>query len=114
MERFLRVMKALSDPNRVTIIKALQLRMMCVCELKEALGISQPAVSRHLKVLEDAGLVASRKDGLWVDYYLTDGSASPYAASLLGNMRHWLVHEPAIDELAKRLPFIRRENICRR
>ena len=63
---------------------------MCVCEIQAALGIAQPTVSKHLKILEDAGLVGRKKEGLWVNYSLTDGGRSPYAASLLGNLRHWL------------------------
>ena len=55
MKSFLKVMKALSDPNRVKIIKLLQQKMMCVCELRGALQIAQPTVSKHLKILEEAG-----------------------------------------------------------
>ena len=112
MKEFTKVMKALSDPNRVKIIKMLQHKMMCVCEIQEALQISQPSVSKHLKTLEDAGLVDYSKDGLWVNYYLTDGSRSPYVASLVGNLRHWLDDEPEIAELIRKLPRIRREEIC--
>ena len=49
MKTFVKVMKALSDPNRVKIVKLLQQKVMCVCELQAALGISQPSVSKHLK-----------------------------------------------------------------
>jgi ArsR family transcriptional regulator len=114
MKEFIKVMKALSDPNRVKILKMLQRKMMCVCEMKEALGISQPSVSKHLKILEDAGIVDNRKDGLWVDYYVTDGGKSPYVSSIMGNLRHWLENEPEIEDLLDRLPGIRRENICGR
>ncbi len=114
MKAFTKVMKALSDPNRVKIIKMLQCKPMCVCELKSALQIAQPTVSKHLKILEDAQLVHSVKDGLWVDYYLSDGNASPYAASLLGNIKHWLENDPEIEILLNKVPFIRREDVCRR
>lgn len=113
MKDFIGVMKALSDPNRVKIVKMLQHKTMCVCEIQAALRIAQPSVSKHLKILEAAGLVDWAKDGMWVDYHLTDGSRSPYAASLLGNLRHWLENEPAIAETVKKLPGIRREEICR-
>ena len=106
-------MKALSDPNRIKIVKMLQHKLMCVCELQEALQISQSSVSKHLKILEEAGLVDYKKDGLWVNYYLTDGQKSPFASSLMGNLRHWLEDEPEITELIKRLPNIRREDICK-
>jgi ArsR family transcriptional regulator len=114
MKTFLKVMKAVSEPNRVKIIKMLQQKSMCVCEMQAALKISQPAVSKHLKLLEEAGLVDFKKDGLWVNYQLTDGSSSPYAASLLGSLMHWLKDDTEITALMKQLPSIRREDICKR
>jgi ArsR family transcriptional regulator len=114
MKDFIKVMKALSDPNRVKIVKMLQHKPMCVCELQEALRIAQSSVSKHLKILEEAGFVDYRKDGLWVNYYLTDGGKSRYASSLMGNLRHWMEDAPEITELIKRLPHIRREEICKR
>ena len=114
MKTFVKVMKAFSDPNRVKIIKMLQHKMMCVCEMQEALQLAQPTVSKHLKVLEEAGLVSYHKDGVWINYHLADGSSSPYVASLLGNLRHWLEDEPEVAEIVKKLPAIRRENICKK
>lgn len=114
MRTFLKVMKALSDPNRVKIIKMLQHRMMCVCEIQAALNVAQPTVSKHMKILEEAGLVDHKKDGLWVNYYLTDGGGNPYGASLLGNLRHWLDEDPEVAEVMEKLPLIRREEVCKR
>lgn len=112
MRDFIKVMKALSDPNRVKIVKMLQHKTMCVCEMREALQIAQPSVSKHLRILEEAGLVANRKEGQWVNYYLADGSVTPYAASLLGNLKHWLENEKEIEGLIKTIPHIHREDIC--
>ncbi|NTV34526.1 MAG: winged helix-turn-helix transcriptional regulator [Deltaproteobacteria bacterium] len=114
MKDFIKVMKALSDPNRVKILKMLQLRSLCVCEMQASLGIAQPTVSNHLKVLEEAGLVSYRKSGLWVNYSVSDGSSSPYAATLLGNLRHWLQDDPEMARILQDLPEIDREFICRR
>jgi ArsR family transcriptional regulator len=110
---FIRVMKALSDPNRVKVVKMLQTKEMCVCEIQSALGLAQPTVSRHLKVLEDARLVASRKDGLWVNYSLSS-TGGPYAAARLRNLQQWLRDDPDICKLMRRLPLICREDLCRR
>jgi len=63
MKDFIKVMKALSDPNRVKIVKMLQHKLMCVCEIQAALQISQSSASKHLKILEEAGLVDFKKDG---------------------------------------------------
>lgn len=114
MKDFILVIKALSDSNRVKLLKMLQERVMCVCEIQAALGIAQPTVSKHLKILENAGLVGRKKDGLWVNYHLSDGRSSPYAASLLGNLRHWLKDDPAIRNLTERIPGIQREEICKK
>ena len=112
MKTFIKVTKALSDPNRVKIVKMLQRGSMFVSEIQAALGICQSAVSKHLRVLENAGLVSFHKEGTWVRYRLGSGSSSPYAASILGNLKHWLDKAPAIVELqAKRLRDIQREAV---
>ncbi len=110
MKEFIKVMKALSDPNRVKMIKLLQRKVLCVCEIQEALGLAQSTVSKHLKILEDADLVSYAKDGLWANYSLGDGAKNQYAATLIGNLRHWLDEDVAV--LVARLPDIDRENIC--
>jgi len=112
MKSFTKVMKALSDPNRVKIVKMLQHKAMCVCEIQKALGISQPSVSKHLRILGEADLVDYRKDGLWVNYFLSDGGKSHYVSSLMGNLRHWLDDDPEVADLIRKLPSIRREEIC--
>jgi len=99
MRDFIKVMKSLSDPTRVKMIKLLEKRTLCVCELQTALGIAQSTTSKHLKLLEDAGLVTSKKDGLWVNYTISDGQQNPYASALLGNLRHWLNDEADISDL---------------
>ncbi|WP_020588276.1 ArsR/SmtB family transcription factor [Desulfobacter curvatus] len=111
MKTFIKVMKALSDPNRVKMMKMLQHRPMCVCEIKEALRIAQSTASKHLKILEDADLIRGFKDGLWVNYSLSDGSSSPFAANMIGNLKHWLEDEREIKELNKILPGIDRHDI---
>lgn len=112
MNDFIKVMKALSDPGRVKVIKMLQRRTLCVCEIQAALGIAQSSASKHLKILEEAGLIVASKDGLWVNYRLADGAKSPYAATLIGSLRHWLEDDPDVFRLLERLPAIRRDLIC--
>ncbi len=114
MKDFLKVTKALSDSNRVKILKMLQHKVMCVCEIQTALAVAQPTASKHLKILEEAGLVHSRRDGQWVNYYPADGRDSPYAATMLGNLLHWLEDDEDVQKLIEKIPCIRREEIlCR-
>lgn len=113
MKEFIRVTKAVSDPTRVKILKMLQKKRLCVCEMQSVLGKAQSTVSKHLKILEDAGLITYEKDGLWVNYELADGTQSPYAASLLGNIRHWLEDDAEIRDILIRLPAVDRKDIIR-
>ena len=114
MKEFIRVMKALSEPTRVKMLKILEKRTMCVCELQTAVGAAQSTTSKHLKILEDAGLVVSHKDGLWVNYTLAGGQQSPYAASLLGNLRHWLNEDAEISAVVGMISEIDRFEIMNR
>ena len=115
MKEFIKVMKALSDPNRVKIVKMLQRRSLCVCELRAILGVAQPTVSKHLRTLEEAGLVRYSKDGLWVNYSLVvPNGDNSYSASLLRQMREWLEDDPDIRRLDNILPGIDRETVAKR
>ena len=60
--------KALSDENRVKIIKMLTGGELCACKILEAFNITQPTLSHHMKLLTDCGLVSARKEGKW-SYY---------------------------------------------
>jgi ArsR family transcriptional regulator len=65
------IFKALGDPTRVKIVRMLaENGEMCVCNIMEELGMTQPAVSHHLAALKHAGLVNHRKQGQWVHYSL--------------------------------------------
>ena len=112
MKDFIKVMKALSDKSRVKMVKMLQHRELCVCEIQAGLGLAQPTVSKHLKILEDAGLVLSRKEGLWVNYSLNHRPDNPFVSALLGNLRHWMDDDGEIRELMEKLPELNRGNIC--
>ncbi len=61
---------ALSDPLRISVLELLRKRELCVCDLCEALGVSQSKLSFHLKTLKEAGLVNSRQEGRWIYYSL--------------------------------------------
>ena len=66
-----RVFKAMGDENRLTILTHLQAGERCACRLQEALNISQPTLSHHMRILLDAGLVSARKEGKWIYYSLS-------------------------------------------
>jgi ArsR family transcriptional regulator, arsenate/arsenite/antimonite-responsive transcriptional repressor len=74
--RLATVAKALGDPVRVQLVDVLRKHAgkVCVCELVPLFDLSQPTVSHHLKVLRDAGIVASERRGLWAYYYVIPGA----------------------------------------
>lgn len=110
MKKFLRVMKALSDPNRVRILKLLEENALCVCEIQEVLGIAQPTVSSHMKILEDAGLVDKERQGTWMIYRQADGEESVYARTMLHTLKEWLNEDADLLRMTKSLP----ETTCQR
>lgn len=65
--------KIFSDPTRIKIMGMLSVSELCVCDMAELLGMNQPAVSNHLRVLRQSNLVKSRKEGKRVIYSLADG-----------------------------------------
>ena len=68
IEEITKTFKALSDPTRFKIFLLLNSRILCVNGIVNFLQISQPAVSQHLKILREAGLVKVEKKGYWVHY----------------------------------------------
>jgi len=101
LKQYLKVMKALSDRTRVKLIKMLQARELCVCEMQATLGLSQPSVSKQLRVLEEAGLVESRKEGLWMIYRVAAKADSIYAEHLQSMLRQWLNDDREIQEVVQ-------------
>ena len=85
-ERLARAFKALGDPTRVrllSLIAASETGEACICDLTTPVGLSQPTVSHHLKVLRTAGLLDSERRGSWV-YYRVIPEALQQLSSLLG------------------------------
>lgn len=82
-----RILKAFSDPNRLrllSIVKAGDGGEACVCDLTGPLGLGQPTVSHHLKILVDAGLLTREKRGTWAYYSLVPGALEAASARILG------------------------------
>jgi ArsR family transcriptional regulator len=73
-QRMARIAKALGDPVRLQLVDVLRKHAgkVCVCELVPLFDLSQPTVSHHLKVLREAGMVGSEREGLWAYYYVID------------------------------------------
>lgn len=108
MRETIKTFKALSDETRIRILKVLLQRECCVCEVMQALDISQSRASRNLGILEDAGFVRSRRDGLWIVYSIDEHKMDSHAAPLIELLRGSFVNEETILQDRKRLSRARR------
>ena len=96
------VFKALGDPTRLRILGLLAGGEVCVCDIHQSLGIPQPRASRHLSYLRRAGLVRTRKEGLWVHYQLAPLD-DKVTRTLLAAVTHCLTHVDACCRDVERL-----------
>ena len=69
-------LKAVADANRLKILACLKKGEVCVCDFTDVLGISQPAVSQHLRKLKEAGIITERKVGTWKHYRIDDNQTT--------------------------------------
>ncbi len=113
MKNFIRVMKALSDPGRVRILKMLKQKEMCVCEIQAVLNLAQPTISKHLKIMEDAGLIERHKDKSWVNYSLSQDGDNQYAAAMLKLLPQWFNDNPLVLASLRQARDTHREDIYR-
>ena len=109
-----KIIKALADKNRLRIIYLLNgKRDICVCEITDIIGLSQPTISSHLRLLENAGLVESNKDGLWVNYNINSQADLFSRRSIEMICNDLKKDKQAISDL-KKLKAIDRDKICRK
>src|SRR5512141_2385102 len=107
MRDFELALKAVGDPTRTRILKLLEDGGLCVCQVQAVLGLAPSTVSKHLTILKNAGLVADRRDGKWIEYGLTHESHNPHAKSVLDLLHRTLDRDPAVLADRRRLREIK-------
>lgn len=107
-----RAYKALAEPNRIRILKMLEIRPLCVCEITDVLQLATSTISKHLSILRDAGFIVDQKEGKWVDYYLNDSTDQQEAGQLLTQLSQWLADDETIQEDARKVNAVDRYKIC--
>ena len=112
MRDITRVFKALSDSNRIRILKMLEIRPLCVCEITGILGLAPSTVSKHLSILRDAGFVNDHKEGKWVNYSLVKTSSNPCVSQLLPLISRWLPDNETVKSDAEEVYSSDRNSIC--
>lgn len=106
-----RLFKCLSDETRLNLTLLIHLEgEACVCELVEALGESQPKISRHLSQLRNCGILTDRRKGQWV-FYSLNPDFPDWAISVLGDA--CIAHKKVLKSLRERLNALKdRPNRC--
>jgi len=83
LKHIAKIFKALSDTNRLRILRMLNSRPLCVCEIREILQLATSTVSAHLSILKEADLIVDEKDNKWVNYSLNTNSKNPAIKKIL-------------------------------
>ena len=112
MERLSQIYNMLSDKNRLRILKLLERKPMCVCELTHIIGIRQPSISRHLRKLKEANLIDSRQDSQWHEYFI-NRRGDEYTRILIGNLSGWLNNDPVVVQDMENAKNTSREILCK-
>lgn len=112
MRTLVKILKALSDSNRIRIIKMLEVRPLCVCEITAVLGLATSTVSKHLSILRDTGFIFDQKENKWVNYHLNKVSQLQYVKELLPLLEKWLPDSQIIMQDRDKVMVVDREKIC--
>jgi len=114
LKKIIKILKALADESRIRMLALLKERNgLCVCEITEIIGLSQPTISSHLKKLQDAEIITYSKDGLWVNYSL-DENMEKEVKQLLDSMVQILSEDERIKSDVLKSYKINREIICKK
>jgi ArsR family transcriptional regulator len=103
MQDLIKATKALSDETRLRILNVLLERECCVCEVMQALDISQSRASRNLGILQDAGFLTAKRDGTRIVYSVDWQTANHYAASLTRLFKKSPANDKVMAQDKKRL-----------
>jgi len=105
------ILKALSDHGRLRILKMLETKKLCVCEITELIGLATSTISSHLNVLKNAGLIKDEKEGKWINYQLVD-RPDPFFSQLWPVISEQLDADPAVAIDSKKIKIVDRMTIC--
>ncbi len=113
LEDLIIVLKALSDKNRIRILKMLERKSLCVCEITEILGLAVSTTSKHLSILKEARLIFEQKEGKWVNYHLNSAAQNKYIKETLPLFKTWLNQDETISGDLEKVDRVSRVDLCR-
>lgn len=106
------IFKALSDKSRIRIIKMLQKKPLCVCEITAILKLATSTVSNHLSILADAGLIIGEKDGKWINYRINTNPDDSIVSSTLLYLQFILEDDETILKDRRTIENVDRLVLC--
>jgi len=106
-----KIFKSLSDSSRIRIVKMLQRKPLCVCEIREILNLATSTVSKHLSILREAGLIVDWKDGKWINYKINP-SPDPLASNALLYIQMQIEEDDIIKNDRKKIKDVDRNVLC--
>lgn len=112
MEESTNIFKALSDKNRLRILKMLQIKPLCVCEITEILQLAASTVSQHLSLLKKESFIYEEKEGKWVNYVLNHRPADSRISAILTSLDFWIGDSKVIEEDKQKVKVVDRYKVC--
>jgi len=107
-----KLFKALSDSNRLRILKMLQTKSLCVCEITNILNLAASTVSKHLSILRESGFIIEEKEGKWVNYMINPIPSDQRISSLLSTLDFWISDDQMIIADKQKVRKVNRNEVC--
>jgi len=114
IEEKTKLFKSLSDSNRLRILKMLQVKPLCVCEITDVLQLATSTVSKHLSILKETGFIIEEKDGKWVNYMINSQPDDPRISSIISTLDFWIADDQLIISDKQRVQKVDRNEVCSR
>lgn len=112
MKEKTKLFKVLSDPNRLRILKMLQTKHLCVCEITSILNLATSTVSKHLSILRESGFVIEKKEGKWVNFQINPTPSDQRVSALLSSLDFWIADDEMIISDKEKVKNVDRYQVC--
>jgi ArsR family transcriptional regulator, arsenate/arsenite/antimonite-responsive transcriptional repressor len=106
------IFKALSDLNRLRILRMLLVKPLCVCEITEVLQLAASTVSQHLSILKEEGFILEDRDGKWVNYLINRRPDDQRVSSILSQLDFWIGDNELIESDKQKVEVVNRHEVC--
>ena len=107
-----KIFKTLSDPSRLRILKMLETKSLCVCEITAVLNLATSTVSKHLSILRDTGFIIEEKEGKWVNYMINPNPSDERIKSVLSDLDFWVSDKDITQKDLSKVLTVDRNLVC--